>query len=50
MAQYPASLVHEQKTDMLRFPQGLGFEMQHVPDDLTTVRSKDAANAPQQHR
>jgi acetyltransferase len=25
-------------TDMLRFARGLGFEVQHIPDDMTTVR------------
>lgn len=47
MADYPTSLAligaaRERglscNTEMLRFAHGLGFEVQHVPDDITTVR------------
>jgi acetyltransferase len=32
-------------TEMLRFAHGLGFEVQHVPDDMTTVRIVKALQA-----
>lgn len=63
MAEYPRHLVREHTLfddgkpglelngDMLRFAHGLGFEVQHVPDDVSVMRivKRLQAAAPRAH-